>query len=98
MFCFASIQLRPNADHDMLTVERSARDLFWHLSSVERKKAGSYVCLWLQGYAAFGGTSGMTLNASFLEQRLSDSLEAMGVHEYILGNGSLLCCTFPDWS
>ena len=27
LFCFASIQLRPNADHDMLTVGRSARDL-----------------------------------------------------------------------
>ena len=27
LFCFASIQLRPIADHDMLTVGRSARDL-----------------------------------------------------------------------
>ena len=27
MFCFASIQLRPISDYDMLTVKRSARDL-----------------------------------------------------------------------
>ena len=27
LFCFASIQLRPIADYDMLTVGRSARDL-----------------------------------------------------------------------
>ena len=27
LFCFASIRLRPNADHDTLTVGRSARDL-----------------------------------------------------------------------
>ena len=27
LFCVASIQLRPIADHDMLTVGRSARDL-----------------------------------------------------------------------
>ena len=27
LFCFASIQLRPVSDHDMLTVGRSARDL-----------------------------------------------------------------------
>ena len=40
LFCFASIQLRPNADHDMLSVGRSARDLFGTLAAWSKKKAG----------------------------------------------------------
>ena len=38
MFCFASIQLRPISDYDMLTVGRSARDLLRKKIAEQKKK------------------------------------------------------------